>query len=60
MEHMVASTPQAPDVLALAKQAARCRRLARDIYDEATTAKLLALAAEYEARSEAAKVHRFR
>ena len=41
---------QIDEPAALLEQIARCRRLAKEVYDQATAEKLLALAAEYEQR----------
>jgi hypothetical protein len=40
----------------LLEQIARCRRLAKEVHDQATVEKLLALAAEYEQRLRAVRL----
>jgi hypothetical protein len=44
------TTEKPQDVLSLAEEAGRCRRLAAHIDDESRRARLLVLAIEYEAR----------
>jgi hypothetical protein len=50
---MITAEPRpliAPDLISLAEQIARCRRLAAEIGDGITRARLLELAVAYEAR----------